>query len=62
MLGDETSATAVGRVYERVDDTGNSVEHWQHERGCRAWLIVTRDPSTARVLEIRPLAPIDSAT
>jgi len=33
-----------------------SIEYWQHDRGCRAWLVVQRDPSTAAVLAVRLLA------
>jgi methylglutamate dehydrogenase subunit B len=43
------------RIYERVDRPQISVEHWQHVEGCRAWLLVHRNPSTGAVLEIRLL-------
>ena len=43
------------RVYERANTPQSSVEYWQHERGCRAWLVVRRNPSTAEVLEVRLL-------
>jgi sarcosine oxidase delta subunit len=32
-----------------------SVEHWQHLAGCRAWLWVRRNPSTDVVLDVRLL-------
>jgi sarcosine oxidase delta subunit len=38
-----------------------SVEYWQHERGCRAWLVVRRNPSTARIVDVRLLAGSGSA-
>jgi methylglutamate dehydrogenase subunit B len=44
---------AVARCYERVDRPESSVEHWQHIEGCRAWLLVHRNPSTGAVLELR---------
>ena len=44
-------AGAFARVYERVDRTDSSVEHWQHVGGCRGWLQVRRNPSTGAVLE-----------
>jgi sarcosine oxidase subunit delta len=45
--------TPLERVYLRVDSLTHSVEHWQHVRGCRAWLQVERNPSTGAVLAIR---------
>jgi methylglutamate dehydrogenase subunit B len=39
------------QTYERSDNPEFSVEHWQHLLGCRAWLCVTRNPSTGAVLE-----------
>ena len=40
------------KVYLRVDSTDLSVEYWQHVQGCRAWLLVERNPSTGAVLSI----------
>jgi heterotetrameric sarcosine oxidase delta subunit len=51
------AAGAYARIYERRNTTDSSVEYWQHERGCRAWLVVHRDPSTAQVVDVRLLAP-----
>ncbi len=34
----------------------DSHEHWQHVRGCRAWLKVRRNPSTGEVAEVHLLA------
>ncbi len=42
-------------TYLRSDRPLNSEEHWQHRYGCRAWLRVRRNPSTAEVLEVRLL-------
>jgi len=47
--------TAYERTYERVANAEHSVEHWQHVAGCRAWLLVERNPSTGAVLGIRLL-------
>jgi sarcosine oxidase subunit delta len=38
------------RTYERIDHPERSVEHWQHVEGCRAWLLVERNPSSGTVL------------
>ncbi len=46
----EPDAGAVAAVYERVNRLDESVEHWQHLHGCRAWLLVRRNPSTGQVL------------
>ena len=51
----DAGATATARVYERVNTPDSSVEHWQHERGCRAWLVVRRNPSTAAIVDVRLL-------
>ena len=50
-----TGAGAFARVYEQVASTEVSVEHWQHLSGCRAWLLVSRNPTTGEVLEVREL-------
>lgn len=42
-------------VYLRVDSVDLSVEYWQHVQGCRAWLLVQRNPSTGAVLSIEEL-------
>lgn len=49
--------TSFERTYLRVDSLTLSREHWQHLRGCRAWLEVERNPSSGAVLSIRMLAP-----
>ena len=51
----EPAAGAYAAVYERSNRTELSVEHWQHLGGCRAWLLVRRNPSTNEVLEVRLL-------
>jgi heterotetrameric sarcosine oxidase delta subunit len=47
------ATSAYARVYERIDSTERSLEHWQHVDGCRGWLLVARNPSTGAVLEVR---------
>jgi methylglutamate dehydrogenase subunit B len=47
--------SAYQRTYERVASLEHSVEHWQHLEGCRAWLLIERNPSTGEVLHIRLL-------
>jgi sarcosine oxidase delta subunit len=51
----DDGGTATARVYERDNTPDSSVEHWQHERGCRAWLTVRRNPSTAVIVDVRLL-------
>lgn len=41
------------RVYMRVAQLDLSIEHWQHIRGCRAWLVVERNPSTDAIHRVR---------
>jgi methylglutamate dehydrogenase subunit B len=51
----DSSAAAFSQVYLRVDSLELSVEHWQHVQGCRAWLLVQRNPSTGAVLGVEML-------
>jgi sarcosine oxidase subunit delta len=51
----EPGSAPIAAVYQRVDRLHDSVEHWQHAAGCRAWLWVRRNPSTDEVLEVRLL-------
>jgi heterotetrameric sarcosine oxidase delta subunit len=46
------------KVYLRVDSVDLSVEYWQHVQGCRAWLLVQRNPSTGAVLGIEALPAV----
>ena len=48
----EPGGTPYSAIYERVSRTQQSLEHWQHVFGCRAWLQVRRNPSTNDVQEI----------
>jgi len=49
-------------VYERTNAPDSSTEYWQHDRGCRAWLVVQRNPSTAQVLAVRLLETGEAAS
>jgi heterotetrameric sarcosine oxidase delta subunit len=51
----EPAASPFAAVYERSNRVDLSVEHWQHLHGCRAWLLVRRNPSNNDVLEVRML-------
>ncbi|HEY6482979.1 MAG TPA: sarcosine oxidase subunit delta [Steroidobacteraceae bacterium] len=51
----QSSGSALARVYLRIDRPDCSIEHWQHALGCRAWLLVQRNPSTGAVASIRLL-------
>jgi sarcosine oxidase subunit delta len=44
------------RTYLRVADPQLSIEHWQHVGGCRAWLLVHRNPSSGATLAVELLA------
>lgn len=46
------SANAYAQVYLRVDSAERSVEEWQHVAGCRAWLLIDRNPSTGVVRSV----------
>ncbi len=43
------------KVYLRVDSVDLSVEYWQHVHGCRAWLLIQRNPSTGVVSSVEVL-------
>lgn len=43
---------AVDRLYLRDNFVTHSREYWQHLHGCRAWLLVHRDPSNDDVVSI----------
>jgi len=55
------STEAVSAVYERVNRADECAEYWQHDRGCRAWLLILRNPTTGEVLEIQPLDSVAKA-
>jgi heterotetrameric sarcosine oxidase delta subunit len=48
----EAGASEYAAVYERANRLDDSLEHWQHTQGCRAWLRVRRNPSTGEVREV----------
>ena len=39
-------------VYDRDNPAGKHREYWQHEPGCRSWLVVTRDTTTHQILNV----------
>jgi heterotetrameric sarcosine oxidase delta subunit len=51
----EAGASEFAAVYERANRIDDSLEHWQHTQGCRAWLLVRRNPSTGEVREVHLL-------
>ena len=51
-VGADADAGAFTQVYLRVDSAEQSVEEWQHVAGCRAWLVVDRNPSTGVVRSV----------
>ncbi len=52
------SQGAFGKAYERVADAELSIEHWQHVAGCRAWLLVHRNPSSGAVYALELLGGV----
>jgi methylglutamate dehydrogenase subunit B len=50
-----SGTSAAERLYLRRAEPGCSIEHWQHLRGCRAWLELTRDLASDQVLVVRPV-------
>lgn len=48
-------ADAVGAVYLRDNTPDISREYWQHVRGCRAWFVLVRNPSTGAIAEVHLL-------
>lgn len=51
----ESDTEGFARLYERVNRSDDSLEYWQHVSGCRAWLVIRRDPTTAEVRAVRVL-------
>ena len=39
-------------VYLRDNPAGPHREYWQHEAGCRAWLVVERDTRSHAILDV----------
>jgi sarcosine oxidase delta subunit len=56
----EPGTNACDEVYLRIDRVTMSWEHWQHVNGCRAWLVVRRNPSDGTVLDVRLAASSDA--
>ena len=48
----EPDASDFAAAYLRTNRVDDSLEHWQHAHGCRAWLRVRRNPSTGEVHEV----------
>jgi sarcosine oxidase subunit delta len=49
------ASTVFGQVYERSASREHGSEHWQHTGGCRAWLLVERNPANGTVLRVELL-------
>jgi sarcosine oxidase subunit delta len=45
-------------IFLRDNPLGESVEWWQHQHGCRAWLVLTRDTRTHAILGVRSARPL----
>jgi heterotetrameric sarcosine oxidase delta subunit len=44
-------------VYLRDNPAGRHAEYWQHQHGCREWLVVTRDTRDHGVIAVQPARP-----
>ena len=47
-----TSEEAAPILYQRANPKGPSAELWRHGRGCRAWLLISRDTLTHQIQEV----------
>jgi len=56
----EPGANGYEEVYARSNRLTLSWEHWQHVSGCRAWLMVRRNPSDGTVLDVRRVDRADA--
>ena len=54
---DAPLADWVAYVHERENAHGPHRELWQHQSGCRAWLVVERDTRSHAVLGVTALRP-----
>ena len=52
---ENVTSSQFAKVYLRVDSLELSREYWQHIHGCRAWLLIRRNPSTGAVLDTTAL-------
>jgi methylglutamate dehydrogenase subunit B len=48
----EAGAAAYEEAYLRNNRLTVSLEHWQHVHGCRAWLLVRRNPTGDTLLDV----------
>jgi heterotetrameric sarcosine oxidase delta subunit len=53
-----SSRSTFESTYERINDPLRSTEYWQHVHGCRAWLLIERNPSNDHVLSVRFLSDV----
>ena len=51
-LDTSTPAEWFSYVYERENPAGPHAEWWQHNHGCRQWLVIVRDTVTHEVVSI----------
>lgn len=47
-------------VYLRENPAGLLAEYWQHQHGCRSWLIVTRDTRMHEIQDVRLARSIEA--
>jgi heterotetrameric sarcosine oxidase delta subunit len=52
---ENVTSSEFSKVYLRIDSVELSTEYWQHVLGCRAWLLIQRNPSTGVVLSTAAL-------
>ena len=44
-------------VYTRNNPAGKHSEYWQHQNGCRAWIIVERNTLTHEITSVAAASP-----
>jgi len=51
-LGETDRKSWLAFVFERRNPKGAHREYWQHEKGCRHWLVVERDTVTHEISSV----------
>jgi heterotetrameric sarcosine oxidase delta subunit len=56
---DETAAAPwFDHVYRHDNPRGTHKEYWQHNYGCRSWLLVTRDTLSHEITAAEPMRTV----
>lgn len=60
-LGDDDLDRWTDFVFLRDNPKGAHAEYWQHQHGCRQWLVVTRDTVTHQIHSVAPARDVKAA-